>query len=143
MPSTAETRTLPGLVGPLARRLTSMAKRIAVVFAAMDRTEHITAEQFQAAVAIVNYGVGSLLHCFGASTGDPDADRLLRAVRAARREGMSRTEIYDLFDRNLTAGEVNLMVERLVDAGLVVQAKVPTGRAPRRVVVDARLAGQP
>jgi hypothetical protein len=55
---------------------------------------------------------------FGSSLGDPVADEILRAVRTAGQDGMTRTQIRDLFQRHCPAGRIEAALELLARRNL-------------------------
>jgi DNA-binding IclR family transcriptional regulator len=62
--------------------------------------------------------------------GNPEADRILQALRAAP-NGLTRTEIRDLFDRNRNASEINGALTVLEERGLA--RRVPEATAGRPI----------
>ena len=63
--------------------------------------------------------------------GDPDADALLDALRAAVPDGLTRTEIRDtVFQRHKTSESIARMLRTLAAAGLAHERTEPTGGRP-------------
>jgi hypothetical protein len=77
--------------------------RLAALYALMNGSYEIEADHLLAALALWDYADKSARYVFGDATGDPVADRLLGALRASHGEGMTKTEISQLFGRNKSA----------------------------------------
>jgi hypothetical protein len=86
-------RGKPGLFGAVVGRAEAQVVRLAAIYAVMDESHSIQREHLEAALALWDYAEASARYMFGDATGDPVADQILEALRAAGREGMSRTEI--------------------------------------------------
>lgn len=64
------------------------------------------------------YCEDSARYIFGERTGDRLTDNLLRALREAEADGLTRTQISDLFGRNMSAGRISGALASLSEAGL-------------------------
>lgn len=93
----------PGLAGSLLARGEAHAMRLALVYALLDQSREIRDVHLLAALALWEYVEASVRFIFGDSIGDPVADEILRALRNAP-QGLTRTDIRDLFGRNRSAG---------------------------------------
>jgi len=88
------------------------------------------AEHLLAALAFWKYAEDSARYIFGDSLGDPVADRILAALKAAP-EGMNRTQIRDLFGRNQKAERIDPALNLLSGEGLARgEARDLTGGRP-------------
>jgi hypothetical protein len=67
---------------------------------------------------------------FGDSTGNPDADVILRALREKGSDGLTRTEISNLFARHASALRIERAVELLDKRGLAYSEEFRTGGRP-------------
>lgn len=83
-----------------------------------------------AALALWDYAEASARYVFGEATGDPVADQILDAVRDAGDEGMTRTEISNLFGRHKNAGHINRALSLLLAARRVRRESEDTGGGP-------------
>ena len=117
----------PGAFGKATSRAEAQVLRLSVLYAALDSSEAIRAEHLRAALAVWKYAEDSAKVIFGQSVGDQDADRILRAVRQ-RPEGLTRTEIRDLFDRHRTTEQIAHSLELISDHVEIV--KTATGGRP-------------
>ena len=59
--------------------------------------------------------------------GDPVADELLREIRAAGAQGMTRTEIRDFFNRHKGVEKISRVLATLQQCGTIRQEPKPTG----------------
>jgi hypothetical protein len=124
---------MPGLFGAATARGEAQALRLAMVFALLDEKAQIDAAHLKAALAVWEYAEASARHVFGASLGDPVADEILRAVRSAGQDGMTRTQISGLFQRNCSAGRIGAALDLLARRNLVRRRTQETGGRPSEV----------
>jgi len=90
--------------------------RLALIYALLDRSTTISLPHLDAALAIWRYARDSTRWVFGDSLGDPTADDIWTLAKE-RANGISRTEVRDLFSRNTNAREIDRAITALVDAG--------------------------
>jgi hypothetical protein len=113
---------------------------LSILYALLDCSAEIRREHLEAALAVWRYAEDSCRYIFGDSLGDPTADEILRALRASR-DGLTRTDIRDLFSRNRPEAEItralNLLLEYRV--ARVLPADEKRGRPPERwIACEAR-----
>jgi hypothetical protein len=108
----------PGLFGSLIARAEAQVIRLALIYALLDASSVIRPEHLDAAMACWDYCESSAKYLFGETLGDPMADEILKALKAAGSEGMSRTDIRDLFARNAKAALVDRALKALAEADL-------------------------
>jgi hypothetical protein len=87
-----------------------------MIYALADGELRIKKAHVESALAVWRYAEQSARNIFGDALGDPDADRVLAALRSEP-EGLSRTDIRDLFGRNKSAGDLDRIAQVLVSAG--------------------------
>jgi hypothetical protein len=104
--------------------------RVATIYAVLDGRTLIGEEHLRAALAVWKYCEASAIYVFGDAVGDPIADELLRALRS-RPEGMTRTEIRDLFGRHRSGSGIDAALAILANAGV---AEMTTERTSGRPV---------
>jgi hypothetical protein len=119
-----------GMFGSATSRAEAQVLRLALVYAVLDRARAIAAEHLLAALAIWDYCEASARYIFGDALGNPEADRILQALRAAP-NGLTRTEIRDIFERNRNASEINGALTVLEERGLA--RRVPEATAGRPI----------
>ena len=120
----------PGLFGAVTGRAEAQVVRLAALYAVLDLSEDIEGEHLMAALALWDYAEASARYVFGDATGDPVADQILDAVRDAGDEGMTRTEISNLFGRHKNAGRINRALSLLLAARRVRRESEDTGGRP-------------
>ena len=120
----------PGLFGAVTSRAEAQAIRIAMLYAVMDLSKNIERRHLEAALALWRYCEESARYIFGNSTGDPVADRINAALREAGNEGMTRTQIRDLFQRNKSADTIEKALNLLEHTGEARQETRDTGGKP-------------
>ena len=120
----------PGLFGAVVGRAEAQTLRLAALYAVMDESEVIEHEHLTAALALWSYAEESARYIFGDATGDPVADDITEALRAARDEGLSRTEIRDLFGRHKSAERINQALGLLLRLGRAAKEQEQTGGRP-------------
>lgn len=119
----------PGLLGAVTARAEAQALRLALVYALADRAVQIDGPHLLAALAILQYVQASAEYIFGDSLGDPVADELLEALRRVA-DGMTRTDIRDLFGKNQRAERITAALDLLSSRGLAAKSEVRTGGRP-------------
>jgi Protein of unknown function (DUF3987) len=119
----------PGLIGAVIARSEAQAIRLALIFALMDKQTFIDVAHLRAAISLWTYAEQSAIRIFGDSLGDPIADEILRALRQSP-NGMTRTDIRNLFSRHGTAGHFDAALKRLFAAGKAKFEVKQTGGRP-------------
>ena len=113
----------PGLLGAMTARAEAQVMRLACVYAVMDLSPLIRAEHLLAALAVWDYAEASAQRIFGNALGDPIADEILRALRAAP-GGLTRSFLLrDLFGRNQKAGTIARSLALLAEQGLAMSTQ--------------------
>ena len=120
----------PGLFGAVVGRAEAQVVRLAALYAVMDCSKAVEFEHLAAALALWDYAENSARYIFGDATGDPVADAIIEALGASGEDGMSRTEIRDLFRRHKSADRINEALVLLLKAGRVRRTFEDTGGRP-------------
>jgi hypothetical protein len=107
----------PGLAGALTSRGEAQAMRIAGLYALLDQSMLIKPVHLQAALALWDYADASVSYIFGNALGDPIADQILATLKNSQ-EGLTRTQISDLFGRNVRADRLQRALTLLQIHGL-------------------------
>lgn len=116
---TALAKGSPGLLGAITDRGEAQTLRLALVYALIDRAPQIDTPHIDAALTVWRYCEASARNIFGDIIGDPTADTILRALRAAGVAGLSRTDLINLFGRNLAANKIDAALVALLGADKV------------------------
>jgi uncharacterized protein DUF3987 len=109
----------PGLVGKILSRAEAQVMRLACLYALLDSSEQVKAEHLGAAVAIWEYCEASARLVFGDGMGDPDAEKVLKALKE-QPAGLTRSQVnIDVFRRNRKAEELTALLSDLLTQGLI------------------------
>ncbi|MGH2941332.1 MAG: DUF3987 domain-containing protein [Solirubrobacteraceae bacterium] len=119
----------PGMLGAITGRAEAQVMRLAVIYALLDGRKVVRVEHLRAALALWDYCERSAAYIFGEDVGDPVADEILAALQAAP-EGLTHSEIRDLFKRHKTAARLNIALRALAEAGLATSHRRSTGGRP-------------
>jgi hypothetical protein len=95
-----------GLLGAITSRAEAHCLRLALIYAMLDRSAYIERHHLEAALAVWDHCDASATYVFGDAIGDPTADEILRALRSARPNGLTRLDLNNLFSRHRTAAEI-------------------------------------
>jgi hypothetical protein len=121
----------PGMLGSMTARAEAQTMRLACLFALGDGSALVRRPHLEAALELWRYAFASTQYIFGGSLGDPTADAILSALRAAGPQRLTRSSIHDLFSRNRTSEDINRALGVLEDAALVQRTvEADTGGRP-------------
>jgi hypothetical protein len=126
-------REQPGLFGAAIARSEAHTARLALLYALLDDRRAIDTNHLASALAVWRFAEASARFVFGDATGNPAADEILRALRCAGPDGMTRTQISDLFGRNRSAERIGAALAFLVTHGKARSVKRGTGGRPVEV----------
>jgi hypothetical protein len=116
-----------GLFGAVVGRAEAQVMRLAALYAVMSESHEIEREHLLAALALWDYSDKSARYIFGDATGDSVADQIFNALRAAGKDGMTRTEISNLFGRNISSERIAQALSLLLGARRVLRKAHKTG----------------
>jgi len=119
-----------GLFGAVVGRAEAQVVRLATLYAVMDRSKAIEFEHLAAALALWDYAEESARYIFGDATGDPVADQIAEALTAAGQDGLTRTDVRDLFKRHKSADRIDQALTLLLKAGRARRTLEGTGGRP-------------
>ena len=123
------TQPADGLLGQLTARAEAHVIRLALIYALLDATNTIRPEHLTAALALWDYAHRSAAWAINHSTGDPLAEQI-HAALARSPDGLTRTQIRDLCQRNLPTDKVEQALAALAAAGRAQQQRTPTNGRP-------------
>jgi hypothetical protein len=118
----------PGLLGAITARAEAQTLRLSVLYALLDRSALIRVEHLAAALAVWTHAETSARLIFGGVTGNPIADRVAATLRA--QGAMTRTEIRDLFKRNVAEERITTALGLLEADGRATRGVRTTGGRP-------------
>ena len=101
---------------PPAPRRTSI--RLALLYALADGKRQIGPPHLNAALALQDYAARSAAWALTGATGEPLAEQI-HAALAANPDGLTRSQVRDLFSRNRRSKDIGQALERLAAAGRI------------------------
>jgi len=107
----------PGLFGSVTGRAEAQVLRLSLLYALLDGAAVVRAEHLMAALAVWEYAEASAKYIFGDALGNPVADQILTQLRAEP-EGLTRTQIRDLFARHCKGPEIDAALRALLQTGM-------------------------
>lgn len=124
----------PGLLGVLTARSEPQVMRLACIYALYDCSDMVRLEHLQAALALWDYSEASVAYIFGDNLGDPIADTILASLRS-NPNGLSRTEISNLFKRHIESSQILRALGALQELGIVDMKLVMTDGRSKEIWV--------
>lgn len=122
----------PGLLGAILNRSETQVVRLSLIYALLDSSPIVTVDHLKAALAVWDYCEASVRFTFGEEIGNPDADRILNALRQAPSNRMSDEEMQRNVFKNHGGHNKTSALAELVRLGRVQQEKGDNsgGRTP-------------
>jgi hypothetical protein len=114
----ALTEPQPGLAGAVCARAEAHVVRLGLLYALLDQADEIRLAHLEAALALWDYAAASVCWVFGDSLGDPLADEIYRAL-LEEPDGLTRSQLRDLFSRNRRSKDIGQALERLAATGRI------------------------
>jgi hypothetical protein len=118
-----------GLTGHLTARAEAHTIRLALLYALLDGERHIQPQHLDAGVALWDYAARSATWALGDATGDPLAEQI-HAALTNQPQGMTRTELRDLFQRHQTGERLDQALHALTTTGRARRTKILTAGRP-------------
>ena len=120
----------PGMAGAVTGRAEAQVMRLSAIYALLDQSRVIRRDHLRAALALWEYCEQSAAWIFGRSTGDRNADKILRALRHAE-SGMTKTEIsVGVFNRHASSADIDEALRLLHGLNMVRCQTEATDGAP-------------
>lgn len=107
-----------GLAGAVCARAEAHVVRLALIYALLDQADEIGLAHIEAALALWDYAAASARWVFGDTLGDPLADEIYRAL-LDEPDGLTRSQLRDLFSRNRRSKDIAQALERLAATGRI------------------------
>lgn len=123
-----------GLVGSLTARAEAHVLRLAMLYALVDGEATIRPAHLRAGLALWDYAARSVAWATRHTSADPVAEQVHTALAAAP-DGLSRTQLRDLFARNLPATRLDAALAALGTAGRAQRRRVATAGRPAEIWV--------
>ncbi len=129
---------VPGLVGDLLARLEAQLLRLQVIYALAAGSAVVEMSHLQAACAVADYWMESLVEIFGEHTGDPDAEKVIGFL--AERGDLTRNDLYQLTGKHWSTVRIDNVIASLLEAGRIEVEERDTGGRPVTVLRRASKA---
>jgi len=107
------------MIGAITARAEAQTIRLAMIYALLVGKRQIDVAHLKAGLAVWNYCRDSAEHIFGDATGDPVVDEIVRALKAAAPDGITRNTIRDLFSRHQSSKRISDALADLLTHGIV------------------------
>ncbi len=121
----------PGMFGAVTSRSEAQVLRLALVYAVLDFSDTIEELHLRAALAAWKYAEDSARYIFGDATGDETADRIMTELRSRGEAGMTREEIYRIWNGRRATDEISRALLYLESSEKARMEKTDTGGRPR------------
>ncbi len=121
-----------GLVGSLTARAEAHVLRLAMLNTHSDGDNIIRTAHLHAGLALWDYAARSATWAMRHTTADPVAEQIHAALGAAP-DGLTRTQLRDLFARNLPAGRVDTALTNLANNGRAQRRRTATAGRPAEI----------
>jgi hypothetical protein len=129
-----------GLAGQLTARAEAHTIRLALLYTLLDGQRQIQPQHLQAALALSDYAARSAAWALGQATGDPLAEQL-HAALARSPDGLTRTQIRDICQRNLPAQRIDQALSNLAAAGRAQRQRTLTAGRPAELWTTTKATG--
>ncbi len=123
------TQPADGLAGDLTARAEAHVIRLALIYTLLDAERRIQPQHLRSALALWDYAARSAAWALGHATGDPLAEQIHTALTRSP-NGLTRTQIRDLCQRNIPADRVEQTLAALTTAGRAHHRQTLTGGRP-------------
>jgi hypothetical protein len=129
-----------GMLAAILNRAEVIVMRLALIYAMLDCSEQIKLPHLEAALAVWQYAEDSARWIFGSRSGDEVADQILAMLRQSP-GGATRTDIYNLFGRNVPSARIAASLTSLLENGTitsVIERPDGKGRPAERFFITRR-----
>lgn len=130
-----------GLAGSICARAEAHVIRLALIYALLDCQTAIGNNHLTAALALYDYARRSAHWALGTASGDPLAEQIHAALTASP-NGLTRTQIRDLFHRNQPAQAIDTALATLTQAGRARHQRHHTNGRPANIWAACHPDGQ-
>ena len=119
----------PHAIAAITARAEAHAVRLALLHALVNGNNTINLEHLQAALALVDYARRSAAYTLTETLGNPLADTILAAL-AHSSNGLTRSQIRDLFNRNQAPAKIDNALSALHSDDKITSTRILTGGRP-------------
>ena len=127
----------PGFMGVIAARGPAQVRRLAMLFALLDKEIIISTSHLNQAMAVWEYTVESSRYIFGGTHKNTNQEKLSQALE--EKGEMTKSEISNLFSRHLSAEKMEKLIFEMVSQKIVkIEKRKTTACKPTTLVVWAK-----
>jgi Protein of unknown function (DUF3987) len=128
------TRELSGVYGAMTSRAEAQVLRFSMIYALADKSVEISVDHLKAALAVWNYARDSVRYLFSKELKDAKLIKAFHAIKKAGAKGISRRDlIVDVFQRHISADELDRCLRLLEEGGYVVKELRKTAGRPAEI----------
>ena len=124
-----------GALAQFTARATPYARRAAMLYALGDGAAAVDVAHLQSAYALICYSRATAAYVLGTGTGDARLDKVLAALDAAGAQGLTRSQVSDLFSRKLTKPQLDDLLTKVEAVPGVTRIQVKGAGRPTDVWV--------
>ena len=129
---------LPGIAGAISARAEAHTIRLALIYALLDQARKIQPAHLDAALTLWDYAQRSATWALERTTGDPLAHQIHTALTHALPNGLTRTQLRDLLQRNPSTQQLDHALTKLADDGKITSKRVLTAGRPAQLWTATR-----
>ncbi|PJN50127.1 hypothetical protein PAEVO_51710 [Paenibacillus sp. GM2FR] len=124
-----------GVIGAATSRVIPYLMRIACIYALLDQSHLVRVEHLRAALAVWQYCYKSVVFIFGEQQvqDDPVITKIITRLKDCS-EGLSLTDVNDLFKGTVKSGDLQTAVKKMQENGLVSVRTIRGKGRPKRVI---------
>ena len=115
-----------GYLAKITQRASPYVLRLSLIFALLDKSNLVEKQHLEAALAVWQHSEDSARYVFGERLENQTAERILAELKERLADGMTRSEIRDLFDRHISNEKLNAALAILLENNLAEQKKQET-----------------
>tara|TARA_R110000787_G_scaffold244039_1_gene350001 strand:+ start:429 stop:2099 length:1671 start_codon:yes stop_codon:yes gene_type:complete len=124
----ARDEAIGGVAGQVLARGVPQVRRLAMIFAILDRSRDVDSHHVRAAMEAWRFSRDSVLHVFGVRTGNRLADLIHDELRLAEGEQLTRAEIRSIAGSNVSGAEIEDALATLQTAEIAYGQRRKTGQ---------------
>ncbi len=122
-----------GIASAISARAEAHTIRLALIYALLDNNQQIQPEHLTAALALWDYSTRSATWALERTAGDPLAQQIHAALQHALPDGLTRTQLRDLLNRNPTTPQLDQALAALAHDGKITSQRVLTAGRPAQL----------
>jgi len=122
-----------GIAGAISARAEAHTIRLALIYTLLDNNQQIQPAHLDAALALWDYSKRSATWALERTTSDPLAQQIHAALQHALPDGLTRTQLRDLLNRNPTTTQLDQALAALAHDAKITSQRVLTAGRPAQL----------